>query len=215
MDDTFAMLDSLNSPWVPATDFLTVLVSPEGPTKETVAEPKVDVFLANPTIPLTPTNPDDERVQLWIAKHNYAIDEQSKEDVWNLNLDPMTDWFSSLLGSSLVPLASKMVSHFAADLVQLPTRRFASCASSNPIYQVQDMGLALTSITAEAGCLSKNLIDQGYVVAKHGGIWGMLKKVKEAGEQKETLHNDILVEKALKEREQKAAEEARTTLKAS
>uniref|UniRef100_A0A803NK70 Uncharacterized protein n=1 Tax=Cannabis sativa TaxID=3483 RepID=A0A803NK70_CANSA len=41
---------------------------------------EVDEYLAPPGIILTPAHPDEERIQLCIAKHNYAVEQLSKGD---------------------------------------------------------------------------------------------------------------------------------------
>uniref|UniRef100_A0A803NKC1 Uncharacterized protein n=1 Tax=Cannabis sativa TaxID=3483 RepID=A0A803NKC1_CANSA len=130
-----------------------------------------------------------------ITKHNYAVGELSRGDpeaealkkwlreaqdgpfrgeyagdVWDLNLDPLTDWFKRFMGSNLAPFASEMLSHFAADLTQLPTKRYAACASSNHVYQIQDMSVTLTAIVVEAGHLSKTLIDHRFTMLEFGGM---------------------------------------------
>uniref|UniRef100_A0A803Q2N2 Uncharacterized protein n=1 Tax=Cannabis sativa TaxID=3483 RepID=A0A803Q2N2_CANSA len=55
---------------------------------------KVENFPAPLTILLTPTHPDEERIQLFIAKHNYTVDQ--------------LDWFKRYLGSSLAHFSSEM-----------------------------------------------------------------------------------------------------------
>uniref|UniRef100_A0A803QQ71 Uncharacterized protein n=1 Tax=Cannabis sativa TaxID=3483 RepID=A0A803QQ71_CANSA len=94
---------------------------------------KVDEYPAPPHIILTPAHPDEERVQLRIAKHNYTVGELSRGDteaeapkkrlmeaqygpfqgeyagdIWDLNLDPLTDWFKRFVGTNLALLASEM-----------------------------------------------------------------------------------------------------------
>uniref|UniRef100_A0A803Q7J2 Uncharacterized protein n=1 Tax=Cannabis sativa TaxID=3483 RepID=A0A803Q7J2_CANSA len=57
-------------------------------------------------------------------------------------------------------------------------------------------------IIAEAGCLSKTLIDQGFAVSELGGMDGFMRKLRESEDWMESLHSEGLVEKALRKRDQ-------------
>uniref|UniRef100_A0A803Q289 Uncharacterized protein n=1 Tax=Cannabis sativa TaxID=3483 RepID=A0A803Q289_CANSA len=99
---------------------------------------EVDEYLAPPSIILTPAHPDEERVQLRIAKHNYIVRELSRGDA---EAKALKKWLREAQDGPF----REMVSHFAANLTQLLTKRYATCASSNPVYQIQDMSVALTA----------------------------------------------------------------------
>uniref|UniRef100_A0A803PAR1 Uncharacterized protein n=1 Tax=Cannabis sativa TaxID=3483 RepID=A0A803PAR1_CANSA len=152
MDNLLAMLATTHSPKLKVPNPPQVMVTPGGPTEEVPGnqevvlikeeeeevppldwEWKAEDFPAPLAILLTPAYPDEERVQLHIAKHNYAVDELSKGnvevdalikrlrevhdgpfqgeytgEVWDLNLDPMTDWSKHYLGPTLAPFTSEM-----------------------------------------------------------------------------------------------------------
>ncbi|KAM6600854.1 hypothetical protein CsatA_020463 [Cannabis sativa] len=150
---------------------------------------------APPHIELTPIPGDEARQELRIAKHNYAMDEYSRgyadvealrrilraeveasinhpdyHDPWNLNLDPLADWFRPLLGPTLAPFAAEMTGEFASQLTRCAPKRFATCASLNSIFQVQDLSHSLTVLAAEAGRLSKNIINHGFALSDFGDM---------------------------------------------
>uniref|UniRef100_A0A803Q7D7 Uncharacterized protein n=1 Tax=Cannabis sativa TaxID=3483 RepID=A0A803Q7D7_CANSA len=129
--------------------------------KGKMVETEVDEYTVPLGIVLTPIPTDEERTQLQIAKHNYATTEYTKGNaevealkkvlkehqdsftrseyagnVWDLNLDPLTDWFNHFVGPTLAPFASEITSHFAAGLTQLPMKIYVACAFTNPIYQI-------------------------------------------------------------------------------
>ncbi|KAM6593428.1 hypothetical protein CsatA_001131 [Cannabis sativa] len=181
---------------------------------------------APPHIELTPIPGDEVRQELRIAKHNYAMDEYSRghaevealrrilraeveasinhpeyQDPWDLNLDPLSDWFRRLLGPTLAPFAAEMTGEFASQLTRCAPKRFATCASLNSIFQVQDLSHSLTVVStlqflrflllfvfcfpllrnfflyfvmaqlaAEAGRLSKNIINHGFTLSDFGDM---------------------------------------------
>ncbi|KAM6556126.1 hypothetical protein CsatB_003145 [Cannabis sativa] len=150
---------------------------------------------APPHIELTPITGDEVRQELRIAKHNYAMDEYSRgyaevealrrilraeveasinhpeyQDPWDLNLDPLSDWFRRFLGPTLAPFAAEMTGEFASQLTRCAPKRFATCASLNSIFQVQDLSHSLTVLAAEAGRLSKNIINHGFTLSDFGDM---------------------------------------------
>ncbi|KAM6571825.1 hypothetical protein CsatA_015905 [Cannabis sativa] len=150
---------------------------------------------APPNIVLTPVPGDEVRQELRIAKHNYAMDEYSRgyaevealrrvlrvevqetinnpeyQDPWDLNLDPLSDWFRRFLGPTLAPFAAEMTGEFASQLTRCTPKRFATCASLNSIFQVQDLCHSLTVLAAKAGRLSKNIINHGFVLSDFGDM---------------------------------------------
>ncbi|KAM6546348.1 hypothetical protein CsatB_027084 [Cannabis sativa] len=127
---------------------------------------------APPNIVLTPVPGDEARQELRIAKHNYAMDEYSRgyaevealrrvlrvemqntinnpeyQNSWDLNLDPLSDWFGRFLGPTLAPFAAEMTGEFASQLTRCAPKRFAACASLNSIFQVQDLSHSLTVVS--------------------------------------------------------------------
>ncbi|KAM6587541.1 hypothetical protein CsatA_010146 [Cannabis sativa] len=127
---------------------------------------------APPNIVLTPVPGDEARQELWIAKHNYAMDKYSRgyaevealrrvlrvemqntlnnpeyQNPWDLNLDPLSDWFGRFLGPTLAPFAAEMTGEFASQLTRCAPKRFAACASLNSIFQVQDLSHSLTVVS--------------------------------------------------------------------
>ncbi|XP_060971036.1 uncharacterized protein LOC133037667 [Cannabis sativa] len=150
---------------------------------------------APPNIVLTPVPGDEARQELRIAKHNYAMDEYSRgyaevealrrvlrvevqntinnpeyQNPWDLNLDPLSDWFGCFLGPTLAPFAAEMTGEFASQLTRCAPKRFAACASLNSIFQVQDLSHSLTVLAAEAGRLSKNIINHGFNLSDFGDM---------------------------------------------
>ncbi|XP_060961766.1 uncharacterized protein LOC133031975 [Cannabis sativa] len=150
---------------------------------------------APPHIELTPIPGDEVRQELRIAKHNYAMDDYSRgyaevealrrilraeveasinhpeyQDPWDLNLDPLSDWFRRFLGPTLAPFAAEMTGEFASQLTRCAPKRFATCASLNSIFQVQDLSHSLTVLAAEAGRLSKNIINHGFTLSDFGDM---------------------------------------------
>ncbi|KAM6560681.1 hypothetical protein CsatA_029920 [Cannabis sativa] len=150
---------------------------------------------APPHIELTPIPGDEVRQELRIAKHNYAMDEYSRghaevealrrilraeveasinhpeyQDPWDLNLDPLSDWFRRFLGPTLAPFAAEMTGEFASQLTRCAPKRFATCASLNSIFQVQDLSHSLTVLAAEAGRLSKNILNHGFTLSDFGDM---------------------------------------------
>uniref|UniRef100_A0A803P4B2 Uncharacterized protein n=1 Tax=Cannabis sativa TaxID=3483 RepID=A0A803P4B2_CANSA len=105
-----------------------------GPSADSGIPSKVDEYPAPPGIILTPAHPNEERIQLRIAKHNNVVEELSKGDaeaealkkwlreaqdgpflgeytgdVWDLTFDPMMDWFKCFAGPNLASFASEML----------------------------------------------------------------------------------------------------------
>ncbi|XP_060972733.1 inactive protein RESTRICTED TEV MOVEMENT 2-like [Cannabis sativa] len=97
-----------------------------------------------------------------------------------------------------------MTSQFVSHLTQFPPKRYASCASRNSIYQVQDIISVMAAITAETDRLSKTLIDHGYVMSEFGGIDEAMRilpdlSVKRRAIQEEAARREALVEAKLQE----------------
>uniref|UniRef100_A0A803P149 Uncharacterized protein n=1 Tax=Cannabis sativa TaxID=3483 RepID=A0A803P149_CANSA len=179
MDDTFALLDMVDvdpkrGEAVLAAEVPGVLVTPRGPAgieEQTKWSAKAKIL--------------KRRLD---ENQDGALQGEYSTQVHNLNLDPMMVWFSNFLGSSLAPFAFDIVNNLVSDLVQLPAKRCVACASSNKIYQAQNLSLVLASV----GRLSKNLIDQGHAAATLDGLLEIQAKLKWAKEEVETLKDDVL-----------------------
>uniref|UniRef100_A0A803PZ65 Uncharacterized protein n=1 Tax=Cannabis sativa TaxID=3483 RepID=A0A803PZ65_CANSA len=159
-----------------------------GPKTDSGIPGGVEDFLAPLAILLTPVHLDEEWIQLRIAKHNYVVDELSKGDA---EAEALKKW-----------LRESMMGPFEASIL----RRYATNTSSNPVYQIQGMSVAFTSLpNYYRGRSSFQDIDRPRVcVLELGGMDRVLRKLKEAKSQMETLCNDTLAEKALKERYKEA-----------
>uniref|UniRef100_A0A803QHS5 Uncharacterized protein n=1 Tax=Cannabis sativa TaxID=3483 RepID=A0A803QHS5_CANSA len=92
---------------------------------------EVDEYPVPPGIILTLVHPDEGRGE-------YV------RDIWDFDLDPLIDRFKRFVGPSLAPFTSEMMSHFTADLTKIPLKIYAACAFTYPVYQVQEMSVALT-----------------------------------------------------------------------
>ncbi|XP_060965255.1 uncharacterized protein LOC133034225 [Cannabis sativa] len=104
------------------------------------------------------------------AEVEASINHPEYQDPWDLNLDPLSDWFRRFLGPTLAPFAAEMTGEFASQLTRCAPKRFATCASLNSIFQVQDLSHSLTVLAAEAGRLSKNIINHGFTLSDFGDM---------------------------------------------
>ncbi|KAM6577630.1 hypothetical protein CsatB_029467 [Cannabis sativa] len=184
--------------------------------------PEMEEHTAPPNIVLTPVHGDEARQELRIAKHNYAMDEYSRgyadvealkrvlrvemqntlndpnyQNPWDLNLDPLSDWFGRFLGPTLAPFAAEMTSEFASQLTRCAPRRFAACASLNSIFQVQGLSHSLTVLAAEAGRLSKNIINHGFVLSDFGGMDEVKKILQDLTAERRLYQEDAEPREAL------------------
>ncbi|XP_060967639.1 uncharacterized protein LOC133035619 [Cannabis sativa] len=129
------------------------------PSRDSGIPPEVEEFTVPPNIVLTPVPGDEARHELRIAKYNYAMDEYSRghaevealrrilreemqnslndqnyQNPWDLNRDPLTDWFNRFLGPTLAPFAAKMTGEYVSQLTRCAPKRFAACASLNSVF---------------------------------------------------------------------------------
>ncbi|XP_060960873.1 uncharacterized protein LOC133031402 [Cannabis sativa] len=79
-------------------------------------------------------------------------------------------------------------------------KRYAAYASTNPVYQIQDMSVALTVIAIEVGCLSKTLIDHRFTMSEFGGTEEVMKCLRESKEQKKAIRDEAQRKEALMEK---------------
>ncbi|XP_060961621.1 uncharacterized protein LOC133031883 [Cannabis sativa] len=126
-----------------------------------------------------------------------TLNDQNYQNPWDLNLDPLSDWFNRFLGPTLAPFAAEMTGEFVSQLTRCAPKRFAACASLNSIFQVQDLSHSLTVLAAEAGRLSKNLINQGFVLSEFGGMDEVMKILQDLTAERRTYREDAERQEAL------------------
>ncbi|KAM6556757.1 hypothetical protein CsatB_003776 [Cannabis sativa] len=149
-------------------------VDTPAPSHDSGIPSEVEEYTMPHDIVLTLIPGDEERQNLQIAKYNYALDEYSRghaevealkrilreeqqntlneeafQNPWDLNMDPLTDWFNRFLGPTLAPFASEMTSEFVFHLTQFLPKWYAACASLNSVYQVQDINNAMAAEEAD------------------------------------------------------------------
>ncbi|KAM6571072.1 hypothetical protein CsatA_015152 [Cannabis sativa] len=136
------------------------------------------------------------RTVLRIEMQN-TLNDQNYQNPWDLNLDPLSDWFNRFLGPTLAPFAAEMTGEFVSLLTRCAPKRFAACASLNSIYQVQDLSHSLTVLAAEASRLSKNLINHGFVLSELGGMDEVIKILQDLTAERRTYQEDAERHEAL------------------
>uniref|UniRef100_A0A803QB22 Uncharacterized protein n=1 Tax=Cannabis sativa TaxID=3483 RepID=A0A803QB22_CANSA len=199
-DAIFASSDALSpakGDIIPHVDFSKVIMTPECPSMVRASNSEI-VFVDD----------EDEAAPLERKEKNEVDDSTSSKKLRQPKcLFRVLEIWESL--SKLIPsqlhLLLKWWAIFLLTWFSSQPRGFVIFASANPIYQIQDVSMAMTSIAAKVGRLSKTLIDQGFVTAKHGGIDKALKKLKEPDKWEEALKDEVLVEKALREQDQRVA----------
>ncbi|KAM6554235.1 hypothetical protein CsatB_024269 [Cannabis sativa] len=105
-----------------------------------------------------------------------------------------------------------MTGEFASQLTRCAPKRFATCASLNSIFQVQDLSHSLTVLAAEAGRLSKNIISHGFALSDFGDMNDVKKVLQDLTAERqiyqEAAERQEAAAKAKEERAKAREEEA-------